>query len=62
MNTGLIITMGMVAVGGAVTEKILIAMGKPDQAEWIKLATTSLVGLTAVNLAIQLLKRLKDVL
>jgi len=60
MNTGLIITMGMVAIGGAVTEKILIAMGKPDQAEWIKLGSTSLVGATAVGLALKLLKQVKE--
>ena len=49
MNTGLIITMGFVAIGTAVTEKICDAMGKGDIAQWVRLGGTSLVGASAVG-------------
>lgn len=56
MNTGLIVTMGLVAVGTAVCEKICEALGKSDMASWIRVGGTSLVGATAISLAIKLIQ------
>lgn len=62
MNTGLIITMGMVAISTAVTEKVCEAFGKSDMAQWVRVGGTSLVGTTAVALAISLLTTVKKAL
>jgi hypothetical protein len=59
MNTGLIITMGFVAIGTAVTEKVCDALGKGDMSQWVRLGGTSLVGASAVGLAISLLNQVK---
>lgn len=59
MNATLIVTMGFVAVGTAVAEKVCTALGKQDMAEWIRVAGISLVGVTAVGLAINLLNKVK---
>jgi hypothetical protein len=59
MNAALIVTMGLVGVGSAVCEKVLVAMGKADTAEWIRVGGISLVGVTAVGLAVNLLKTVK---
>jgi hypothetical protein len=59
MNTVLIITMGTVAVGTAVVEKICTALGKQDMSDWVRVGGTSLVGATAVGLAINLLNTVR---
>lgn len=60
MNTTLIISMGAVAIGTAVSQKVCEALGKTDMAAWIGLAGTSLVGITAVGLAMNLLNKAKE--
>lgn len=56
MNTALIVTMGSVAIVTAVSEKVCVAFGKADIAGWVNIAGMSLVGASAVGLAINLLK------
>lgn len=59
MNTTLIITMGFTAVGTAVVEKVLIAFGKSDMAQYVNIGGTSLIGAQAVGLAFNLLNQVK---
>jgi hypothetical protein len=59
MNTALLITMGFCAVGTAVTEKVCIAFGKTDMAEYVRVSGTSMVGATAIGLAVSLLNTLR---
>lgn len=60
MNTGLIITMAMCGIGTAVSEKILDALGKGDMSAWVRVGGTSLVGASAIGLAINLLNQVKN--
>lgn len=48
MDTGTIILMGTVSIAGAVVEKILIAYGKSDEANNVKIGTMATVGVTAL--------------
>ena len=60
MNTGIIVTMGFIAIGTAVTEKVCNAFGKSDIAQYVSVAGTSLVGISAIALAFQLLNKVKE--
>ena len=56
MNTGIIVTMGSIAVASAIASKIANNFGETDIAQYIKVAGVSGAGITAIGLVIKLLK------
>lgn len=55
-----IIVMGSISVACAVTEKILISMGKSDGAQMVNIAGLSSVGITALSCVIKIFGKLKE--
>jgi hypothetical protein len=60
MNANIIVTMGFIAIGTAVTEKVCDSFGKGDIGRYVSVAGTSLVGISAIALAFQLLNKVKE--
>lgn len=58
MNVGIIITMGAISVVSAVTEKVLISLGKSDEAQFAKIAGMSAVGISALTCVIEIFNQL----
>ncbi|MHB9924623.1 hypothetical protein [Clostridium botulinum] len=54
-NTKIIITMGSMAVGSCLIERLCTALGKQDIAQSISVVTISLMGVTVATTAFKLL-------
>lgn len=59
MSVGIIITMAVITVGSAVTEKILEAAGKNQAAQYMNLATISGLAGTALTIFAGAIKALR---
>jgi len=55
-NTAVIIAMGSTAIVSAISEKVLVAFGKQNEAQMINIGGLSLVGCQAVLLVTKLIK------
>ncbi|MCD3319524.1 hypothetical protein G8V07_11585 [Clostridium botulinum D/C] len=55
-NTAVIIAMGSTAIVSAISEKVLVAFGKQNEAQMVNIGGLSLVGCQAVLLVTQLIK------
>lgn len=58
MTTGVIIGMVGLGVGAAVGEKILLAFGKGDMANFVNIAGLSGLGIIAIGAVIKLIQQL----
>lgn len=59
-SVGTIIVMGSISVACAITEKVLISMGKSDTAQMVNIAGISSVGITAVTCVVKVFSKLKE--
>lgn len=59
MDIGTIITMGSLAVGSAVAEKVLIYFGKTDAAQFCNISTMCGLGGTAISGVVTLFSKLR---
>ncbi|BAE47894.1 hypothetical protein G8S49_06370 [Clostridium botulinum C] len=55
-NTAVIIAMGSTAIVSAISEKVLVAFGKQNEAQMVNIGGLSLVGCQAVLLVTKLIK------
>lgn len=62
MGAGTIVSMGFIIIGTAVTEKIVVALGKTEYIDYIRVGGISLIGAKAIGMAINLLNTANKVL
>lgn len=60
MNSGLLITMAVGTVVTGVTEKILMSVGKTDEAQWVAMATKAGMAVTALTAFSSFVKQLSS--
>jgi hypothetical protein len=59
MSLAIIVTMGSVSVGCSVIEKILIKLGKSDDAQMAGIAGSSMLAATALGCVIKVFSEIK---
>lgn len=60
MGTGIIIGMASLTVGSMVLEAILKKGGRIDEASYVSMTTTALMGITALTTFVKLVKVIKS--
>jgi|GEM_PF-1744194 len=59
MSVTVIITMGSISVGCAITEKVLSKLGKSDEAQMVNITGLSMLGVTAIACVIKIFSEMK---
>lgn len=60
MSTAIIITMGTVGIAGAMIEKVLIKLGKSEEAQYVALTSSTMLGAAAIGCILEFIKAVKE--